>query len=267
MDIQKFAIKLILKSAFVLAAMQLGGCAGMRLIDSDVTAFSTLPAAVVKATAVASTAATATATTAATTTTAAQSAPLFATYRFERLPSQQADVQRQDRLEALAQGALDKVGLRRVGDAPGSPAARFAVQMGISVLAGSRPYWDDFGVGLGAPLGVYPAYPVHPAGHVNGYVTVGVGSPGFYGRSYFPGAFPGAYAGSLVYLPPPYFVREVSLVMREVSNGQVVFESRAKHEGPWSDSLAVLPAMFDAALQGFPTPPVGLRRVVIEIPR
>lgn len=258
MDIQKFAIKLILKSALILAALQLGGCAGMRLIDSDVTAFSTLSAVVVKATAGASTA---TATATAITTPAALNAPPFATYRFERLPSQQADVQRQDRLEALAQGALDKVGLRRVGDAPGSPAARFAVQMGISVLAGSRPYWDDFGVGLGAPLGVYPA------GHVNGYVTVGVGSPGFYGRSYFPGAFPGAYGGSLLYLPPPYFVREVSLVLREASSGQVVFESRAKHEGPWSDSLAVLPAMFDAALQGFPTPAVGLRRVVIEIPR
>jgi len=46
-----------------------------------------------------------------------------------------------------------------------------------------------------------------------------------------------------------------------------VFESRASHDGPWSDSQAVVPAMLDAALQGFPNPPSGTRQVGVEIPR
>jgi hypothetical protein len=252
-DIRKFAMKFILNAMFCLAALQLAGCAGVRLIDSDVTAFSTLPASPSLPSATASSQpASATRTISPTTT-------FSATYRFERLPSQQTDTARQDRLEALAQAALDKVGLVRVGDAPGSPKARFTLQMGISVLRGSRPYWDDFGVGLGAPYGA-------PLGsHLGGYITVGVGSPGYYGGHY--SAFPGAFGGSLLYLPPPYYVREVSLVLREASSGAVVFESRAKHDGPWHDSLAILPAMFDAALQGFPQPPAGPRRVVVEIAR
>ena len=33
------------------------------------------------------------------------------------------------------------------------------------------------------------------------------------------------------------------------------------------DDAAVLPAMFEAALSGFPNPPTGVRRIDIEIPR
>jgi len=46
-----------------------------------------------------------------------------------------------------------------------------------------------------------------------------------------------------------------------------VFETRATHDGPWADSAQILPAMLAAALQGFPHPPAGVRRVDIEIPR
>jgi hypothetical protein len=57
------------------------------------------------------------------------------------------------------------------------------------------------------------------------------------------------------------------MLMRELSSGQVVFETRAVHDGVWSDTLAVLPAMLNAALQGFPQPPPGTRRINVEIPR
>jgi hypothetical protein len=208
------AIKLIVLTVLI----QLTGCASVRLIDNDVTAFSKLTAV-----------------------------PAGATYRFERLPSQQTDAQRQDKLEAIAQASLDKVGLQRVGDAPGSPAARYSVQMGIVVLNNTYSYWDD----------------ARPS--VTGYVSVGAG-PYWYGprRRYGYGY---GYFGPYPYLPTPSYVYEVSLVMREVANSQVVFETRAKHEGPWGDSLAILPAMFDAALQDFPKPPAGPRRVNVEIPR
>jgi hypothetical protein len=81
-------------------------------------------------------------------------------------------------------------------------------------------------------------------------------------------------AGTIVHVPmvalqfdSPYYRREVQLLVRRLSDGQLVFESRANHDGRWSDDLAVLPAMFEAALRGFPNPPQGVRRVDVEIPR
>ena len=65
----------------------------------------------------------------------------------------------------------------------------------------------------------------------------------------------------------PYYRREIAIGVRRLPDAQVVFESRARHDGRWSDDDAVLPAMVQAALQGFPVAPAGLRRVVIEIPR
>ena len=55
--------------------------------------------------------------------------------------------------------------------------------------------------------------------------------------------------------------------MRDLTTQKVVFETRAVHDGVWSDGLAVLPAMLDSALLGFPQPPAGVRRINVEIPR
>jgi Domain of unknown function (DUF4136) len=203
------------------ALLQLTGCASVRLIDNEVSAFSTLAAV-----------------------------PAASTYRFERLPSQQTNAQRQDQLEAIAQAALAKVGLLRVGDAPGSPAARYSVQMGINVQRSDLAVWDDWGPRFG------------------GYVGVGSG-PYLVGRGRGHGAVYGSFGFGFPYpyLPPPSYLRDVSLVLRDTSSNQVVYETRAKHESPWADSLNILPAMFDAALQGFPTPPAGPRMVNVELPR
>ena len=43
--------------------------------------------------------------------------------------------------------------------------------------------------------------------------------------------------------------------------------ARAAHDGRWNSSPALWTAMLDAALQGFPAPPAGVRQVNIEIPR
>jgi len=55
-------------------------------------------------------------------------------------------------------------------------------------------------------------------------------------------------------------------VLRELGSHRVVYETRARNDGPYSADSAVLPVMFQAALQGFPNPPQGERRVDIEIP-
>ena len=66
---------------------------------------------------------------------------------------------------------------------------------------------------------------------------------------------------------PPWYVREVSLILRNLASAKVVYETRAVHDGPAAHSDAVLPAMLEAALRDFPNPPQGARRINIEAPR
>lgn len=189
-----------------LLVLALTGCSGMRIVDSDVRAYTTGPGV-----------------------------PLPASYRFERLPSQQAMPEQRVRLEAMVQAELDKVGMQR-----DDLAAPYSVRVELRVHRDARAPWSDPGLGSG----FFAAYPV---------VTP-------HGVVYH-------YRAPLFVMEMPWYRREVSLLMRRLSDGALVFESNARSDGYWADDEAVLPAMFEAALQGFPNPPQGLRRVVIEIPR
>ena len=183
------------------------GCASVRLVDTDVTAFPKW--------------------------TAAPPGPGTA-YRFERLPSQQNLAAQQDAVEADARTALARVGMEL------NPAvARYSVQVVATTQIIERGYPGYDGI-FGGP-GLF----------------LGGGNRGLgFGLS-FPMRFP----------EPTYFKRELSMLMRELSTQQVVFETRAFHDGVWSDTQAVFPAMMDAALRGFPEPPPGTRRINVEIPR
>ncbi|OAK56175.1 hypothetical protein A3K87_30930 [Variovorax paradoxus] len=197
-------------SALLLIA-SLTGCATSWVVDSDVKSFSSLG-----------------------------TVPPGATYRFDRLPSQQADGARQDSLEAMAAAALDKVGLRRDEAHP-----RYNAQIGARVTAGLSPWADPW---------LYDG----PWGYGWG------GGYGYYGRRWYGG---GWYGGPVFAQPSnPWYEREVSIVLREAGSNRVVYETRARNDGPYSSSAAVLPVMFQAALQGFPNPPQGERRVNIELP-
>lgn len=157
--------------------------------------------------------------------------PAAPTYRFERLPSQQNPQQAQ--LEALADGPLFRAGLRRDDSNP-----RYAVQVSARVQRVLSPYadpWDWGGWGWGWGIGA----------HHRG-IGIGIGGP--FGR-----------------MDQPWFQREVSVIVREIAGNRVVFESRANNDGPGIDNNSVLPAMFDAALNGFPNPPPGPRRVDIHL--
>ena len=191
----------------LIAVLFLTGCSGMRIVDSDVTAFSAW--------------------------TAAPPAP-GTRYKFERLPSQTAATQ-QDRIEALATTSLSKVGMAF------SPAdARYSVQVLLTTEIVQR------------------------------YPSPGLSGFGFGGASVFAG---GGNLGSSVGLSfpigfgEPYYKRSLSLLMRDLTTQKVVFETRALHDGVWGDGFAVLPAMLDSALLGFPQPPAGTRRINVEIPR
>jgi hypothetical protein len=189
--------------ASLAAALVLTGCATGYRLDNQVESFSQL-----------------------------QGLPAQPTYRFERTLSQQADPAQQA-LEALADPALHRAGLRRDDAAP-----RYSVQVAARVDRTLSPYVDPWG-GWGWPGG-------WGLGFGGRGVGIGFGGPFPRGDSY-------------------WIHREVSITMRELGSNRVVYETRAVNDGPWMDNQSVLPAMFDAALQGFPTPPPGPRRVDIQV--
>jgi hypothetical protein len=151
------------------------------------------------------------------------------TYRFDRLPSQQ--VANQAQIEAMADPALHQAGLRRDDANP-----RLAVQIGARLQEVISPWADPWGPRWG-----------FGAGWARRHHGLGWGF------------------GALD-LEPSWFHREVTLVIRDVATGRVVYETRAVNDGPWRDSARVLPAMFQAAMQGFPNPPSGPRRVDVQVP-
>ncbi len=196
--------------ALLLTALLGAGCGSMRLIESDVSAHARFSAA--------------------------DAAVSGASYRFERLPSQEN--QPQARLEQIAEGALAKVGLMRTADAA---QARFSVQ--INARSGT---WllDDEG----------RRFPTRgPYGSTHFSLGLGIGS-----SARFMG-----FNMHMTYLHR----HEVSLLLRDLNSMQIVFETRAHQEGPWSDTAVLYGVMFDAALQGFPRPSAAATRVRTEIPR
>lgn len=160
-----------------------------------------------------------------------QGLPAQPTYRFERLPSQQTDPA-QTQLEAFADNALFNAGLKRDDRSP-----RYGVQVTARIQRMLSPYadpYDAWGWGWGG----------FGWGGRHGGVGLGFGWPR---------------------MEQPWYQREVNIIVRELSSNRVVYETRAVNSGPWLDNSSVLPAMFQAALQGFPTPPQGPRRVDIHI--
>lgn len=162
-----------------------------------------------------------------------------AKYRFERLPSQVHNPEA-GLAEQQAQAAMTAVGLVR-DDA----AASLSVMVGFSGTQYQADPW-------GRPLG--------PGWIPYGSIAVGSG----FGRNF--GSHVGLGVG-MRFPPPTQYRREVSVVMRDLKSGQVVYETRASHAGPWSDSVPIFATLFQAALANFPNPPAGPHRVNIELPR
>jgi len=179
-------------------ALLLAGCASTYRLGNTVQSFSGLP-----------------------------SLPASPTYRFERLPSQAAQPGH-EQLEALADPALFKAGLRRDDASP-----RFSVQVSAQITQVLSPWGDPWM----SPYGWGP-------GWRHGW---------------------GPWGPPYAYADPPWYIREVGVIVRDVASNKVVYETHAHNDGPWLDQRTALAAMFDAALQGFPNPPPGPRRVDILV--
>ncbi len=162
-----------------------------------------------------------------------------AKYRFERLPSQVHNPEA-GLAEQQAQAAMTAVGLVR-DDA----AASLSVMVGFS---GTQHLTDPWG----RPLG--------PGWMPYGSIAIGSGFGGGLGSHIGLGM-------GMRFPPPTQYRREVSVIMRDLKSGQVVYETRASHTGPWSDSVPIFTTLFQAAMANFPNPPIGPRRVNIELPR
>ena len=202
-------MKRVLTTIFTVAftGFFITGCAGLRVVESDVTAFYNWNAAP-----------------------PAPGTP----YRFERLPSQQAVGAQQDPIEGIARNALAKVGMEL-----NPTTARYSVQVRVNTQV------------------------VEQAGYGGGYDGFGFAAPGvFLGGGNrgvgFGLSFPLGYANYA------YYRRELTLLVRDLSTSQVVFETRAVNDGRQNETLAALASMMDAALQGFPQPPAGTRRIAVQ---
>ena len=199
-----FCTPLRLFGVLVLSAAALSGCATSYVLDNSVQSFSGLTAL-----------------------------PAQPTYRFDRLPSQQA-FQFQSQVESMADPALFKAGLHRDDSAP-----QLGVQVTARVQRALSPWADPW----------------------DGWGGWGGGWGGRWGR--WGGGF--GVGGSFPRMEQPWYHREVGIVVRDLPTNRVVYETYAVNDGPWSDNATVFPAMFDAAIQGFPNAPSGARRVNVKV--
>ena len=153
------------------------------------------------------------------------------TFRFERLPSQDQDAVQAASLEGMAQAALVKAGFSRV-----DAGARYSVQIGAGTAETVSAFPDPFfGRSAWAPFGRPRMWP---------------------GRHFF---------GSPWLFDRESYVTRVRVEIRELSSGKLVYESTATNEENWFNPTRVLPALFEAALADFPTPPKGVRKVVVKL--
>lgn len=198
--------------AVVCIATVLGGCAAFNSLSSEVSTYGPWPA---------------------------DRQP--ASFEFERLPSQQAQVQlqRQVQLETAARGALEAAGFRAVS-AGGS--ADYLMQIGARVSTNDPWIYND------------PLFWRGGLRYGHGY------GDGRWGRGWNGGwGFNGGYD----YVPS--FDREVALLIRDRKTGQLLYEARANNAGPSAAIDYLLPAMFGAALKDFPSAGPNPRRVTTTI--
>ena len=148
--------------------------------------------------------------------------PAGTTYRYERLPLQ-APRPDQAMLEGVVDTALARAGLRRDDANPRFGVQATVSQDAIAYAPAAGPSWMSVGLGGG------------------GWHGGGVGL----GFSFPIGGAPAIYPS-----------QRVDVVLRDLSSGQVVFQSQAM-----SVSGASAAVLLETAMRGFPDVPPGMRVV------
>ena len=186
-------------------ATALAGCAAMSSLQADIATYGEWPAG---------------------------RAP--GTYAFDRLPSQQASAESQQRIEDAAHAALQAAGF--VAAAPGA-APDVLVQVGARITRFDRSPWDD------------------PLWWRGGF--------GPWRRGPWAGPYWGVHGG--YYGASVRYDREVALLMRDRGTGAPLYEARASSDGNTAGGAEVLGAMYRAALFDFPRSGVNPRSVTVPL--
>jgi hypothetical protein len=153
------------------------------------------------------------------------------TYAFERLPSQQQPLSRAAQWEQLAAPALAKAGFKLAAD---PTKADVIVALGVRVgISDADPWSDPLWHRWNAPLYAW-RFGMPPRSH-----------PMFIERRY---------------------EREVGLLIRDRASGQAIYEARASHDGATRGDDALMGALFEAALTGFPKAHPEPRSIPIQLP-
>ena len=159
-------------------------------------------------------------------------------YVFERLPSQAAHPEHPQQLEDAARGALEAAGFRPAADAA---QAEYLVQLAARVSPTDPWFTDD----------TFPW---------RGHLRLGAG----WGYSRW-GRSPWGLGLGYGMESSPRFEREVAVLIRDRRTGALLYEARASNNGASTGIAALLPAMFRAALQGFPAAGPNPRNVTVNL--
>lgn len=153
-------------------------------------------------------------------------------YAFDRLPSQQAQAEQAQVLEAAAAPALAAAGFQPVAD---GAQADLLVQVGARVSRAERSPWDD---------------------------------PLWWGRSHGGwrhGPWRGANWGATLRIENNRFDREVALLIRDRKGGTPLYEAHASSQGLDGQATLVLKPLFVAALIDFPRNGPNPRQVRVPL--
>ncbi len=206
----------LLSAAALAAAALLAGCASMNAVDTSVATFGAWPADIPPG-----------------------------TYAFDRLPSQQADMPRQQSLENAAAQALAMAGFRPAAD---GAKPEMMIQIGARTERFEQAPWDD------------PFW----WGGPRRFGYRGWASPGPYG----PWGPYGYRQGLWAPFPPApdVYLHEVALLIRDANTGKALYETRATTDGYSSGGDRLLAAMFDASMKDFPRTNDKAHNVRVELP-
>lgn len=146
----------------------------------------------------------------------------------------------------------------QVAEVVGQPAQQQVQAMAAAALARVGAVQDDANPTVSveaeahvAPHWVYDLY----GGPSNAQMALGFGGGGW-----------GLGFGVPLYwdTPTQMYLTDVTLVLRDLQTGQILYDTRARHDGLRADA-GVLQALFAAALEGYPNPPLGTRRVDVPL--
>jgi Domain of unknown function (DUF4136) len=159
-------------------------------------------------------------------------------YAFERLPSQKASVARTSELEAAAAVALQKAGFTAAADAA---QADVIVQIGARISRNEASPWDDPLWWRWGPSAYWRA----PAWRSARWPHYAHFHADLYSR----------------------YERNVALLLRDRASNVPLYEAHALTAGATSGDAALLGAMFEAALSGFPAAgAANPRQVSVALP-